>query len=123
MSSYTPVTDLEWQALEPLFPKPLKRGRGKPHTPWRAVVNAILFVLRTGSKWSALPKDPVFSSKSAAHRWFVVWDKSGLLDQILAVVDAQQEQSARLTFPVRRQRVSAPVESVEAPAVSGLFLG
>lgn len=110
MSHYEPLTDQQWLLLEPLFPRLEKRGRGKPHTPWRGVLNSILFVLTTGSKWSALPKTPDFASKSASHRWFVLWDKNGVIDQILSLLNQFAPEAHEFSFPLRRQRGPKAVE-------------
>jgi len=82
MKQYAPLTDSEWQQLEPLFSKSLKRGRGKPHAPWRNVINSIFTVLVTGTKWDLIPKSEEFSTKSVSHRWFALWSKSGFLDEL-----------------------------------------
>ena len=50
------VSDDEWAVLEPLVPAPLPGGR-PPRHPRREIVNAILYVLRTGCQWRALPHD------------------------------------------------------------------
>ena len=102
---YHPLTDLQWQLLAPLFSKPIKKGRGKPHTPWRSVLNSILAVLHTKAKWSALPKTADFASKSAAHRWFVIWDKDGFLKQILETLTSFSSLQIEVTLPPRRQRM------------------
>ncbi len=100
------LTDAQWALLEPLFPAPVKRGRGKPHAPWRSVVNSILAVLLTGIKWAALPKLEVFASKSASHRWFVEWDKNGFLAQILGLLRESSSLHSTLVFkPQRRVRL------------------
>lgn len=78
------LTDAQWDELKAMFPNPEKRGRGKPHTPWRHVVNSILWVLSSGENWDALPKAPHFASKSASNRWYKVWRTNGLLDQMMA---------------------------------------
>ena len=50
------LTHAEWQLLEPEMPA-LKTG-GRPRSvPWRASVNGILYVLRTGCAWRSLPHD------------------------------------------------------------------
>ena len=49
------VTDEQWQILRRLLPPKNKRGR--PPGDRRAVVNAILYVNRTGCQWRALPHD------------------------------------------------------------------
>lgn len=50
------LTDAEWQLLAPLVPAPRPGGRPLQH-PRREIVNAILYVLRTGCQWRALPHD------------------------------------------------------------------
>lgn len=107
---YEALTDLQWQLLEPLFPKPLKRGRGKPHTPWRAVANSVLWVLTTGNKWSSIPVGEEFASKSASHRWFVAWEKSGFLEELFSTYKGFREM-AKLIPPQRRNR--HPSKAVE----------
>jgi transposase len=53
----TDLTDAPWRLLAPLLPAPRSGpGRpGRPATPRRAPVNAILYVLWTGCPWRALP--------------------------------------------------------------------
>jgi transposase len=114
MTSFTPLTDLEWGALSELFQAPPKRGRGKPHTPWRAVVNSILFIVTTGGKWGLLPKSELYASKSAANRWFREWDQSGFLNTLLNAYQECKGVSSVLYCPPRRQRgPSAKELSVE----------
>lgn len=103
--NYQALTDLQWQLIEPLFPKPEKRGRGKPHTSWRKVINSILYVLATKTKWEALPKTEEFASKSAAHRWYKVWKSSGLLDEVLMKLKELSGLTSDLKFPKTRNRL------------------
>ncbi len=84
MKHFHPLTELQWQLLEPLLPSLEKRGRGKPHTPWRQVLNTVLYVHYTGSKWAHTPTGPEWASKSSAHRWMINWKKNGLFEQIIA---------------------------------------
>lgn len=118
MSNYEPLTDLQWQLLEPLFPAPVKRTRGKPHTPWRSVVNSILYVLFTGLKWGSLPKDPAFATKSAAHRWFILWEKNGFLKEIVNVYQSLTQIASGIKLPRRRNRLPAVKRSLETVAAS-----
>jgi Putative transposase of IS4/5 family (DUF4096) len=50
------LTDAEWALIEPYMPavKPLGRPR---ETDLRAVLDAILYIARTGCQWRMLPKD------------------------------------------------------------------
>lgn len=79
------VSDSFWAIAEPLIPKPERSqakeyhrkvgGGRKPIAP-RKVFEAIVFVLRTGIQWKALPKER-FGSPSAIHRYFREWERRG----------------------------------------------
>ena len=45
----TDVTDAQWQLLNPLLAAPKRRGR--PRTPLRSVVNACLYLIKSGCPW------------------------------------------------------------------------
>jgi len=47
----------------------MKPGNGRKPLPARQVFEGILFVLRTGIQWKALPKEQ-FGSASSVHRYF-----------------------------------------------------
>lgn len=77
------VSDALWAKVEPLIPT-RKRGEGrrylrrpgggrKPMDP-RQVFEAIIFVLRTGIQWKALPPRQ-FGSASAVHKYFLHWKR------------------------------------------------
>ena len=79
------VSDQLWAKVEPLIPhKQREQGRryqrkpgaGRKPMAARQVFSAIVYVLRTGCQWKALPKE--FGSASAAHRHFQDWQKAGL---------------------------------------------
>jgi transposase len=53
---FTDLSDDERLIVEPLVP-PVKRGGRPVNHLRREVVNAILYVLRTGCQWEALPHD------------------------------------------------------------------
>jgi transposase len=64
------LIDQEWAILEPLLP-PAKPG-GRPRTSdLRAVINAILYLDRTGGQWRALPHD--FPCWSTVWSYFRTW--------------------------------------------------
>ncbi len=50
------LTDGEWKVLEPLLPRAKALGRPRT-TALREVVNAILYLLRSGCPWRMLPRD------------------------------------------------------------------
>lgn len=84
------VSDELWRRVEPLIPprtrpggKEFRRKPGggrKPMDP-RKVFEGILFVLRTGCQWKALPKEK-FGSASSIHKYFRDWLKAGFFLQL-----------------------------------------
>jgi putative transposase len=50
------LTDAQWAILAPLIP-PARPGGAPRRVEMREVLNAILYVLRTGCPWYALPHD------------------------------------------------------------------
>ena len=76
------LTDAQWAILEPTF-RPRRRpdGRGRPWTDPRAVLNGVLWVLRTGAPWADLPRR--YPPYQTCHRRFQLWQRSGRLDRLL----------------------------------------
>jgi transposase len=77
------LTDEQWSVLDPLIPRPKTRsdGRGRPWKDSRAVLNGILWVLRTGAPWHDLPDR--YPSYQTCHRRFQQWVRSGVLKTVL----------------------------------------
>ncbi len=75
----TDLTDAQWQILKPFFRKKSNRGR-KVVYERRLVVNAILYVVRTGCQWRMLPHD--FPPWKTVYQMFYRWRKAGLWERI-----------------------------------------
>jgi transposase len=76
------LPDEIWEQMEPLLPARKRHVLGcpNPRVSDRAAMNAILFVLRTGTQWNALNGTGICSS-SAAHRRFQEWAESGVFEE------------------------------------------
>src|SRR3977135_3119093 len=72
------LTDGQWQVLRPLLPPPSKRGR--PRIDRRAIIDAILYVVRTGCQWRQLPLD--FPKWKTVYTVFWRWRKAGLWERL-----------------------------------------
>ena len=79
------VSDEQWRIIKRLLPKPARRGR-KP-IDRRGVLDAILYVVRSGCQWRMLPRD--FPNWSTVYGIFRRWRLAGLWQQIH---DALREQ-------------------------------
>jgi transposase len=80
------LTDEQWGLIGPFLPKLTRRkdGRGRPWLENRAVLNGILWILRTGAPWADLPDR--YPSYQTCHRRFQHWVRCGVLKDILSVL-------------------------------------
>ena len=64
------LKDQEWKYLKRFLPHPSTLGtRGRPQEwPMREIINAVLFLLRTGCQWRMLPKG--FPPRSTVYGYF-----------------------------------------------------
>ena len=74
----TDLTDDQWHYLEPLMPKAAATGR--PRTPLREVVDALLYMAKAGCPWRLLPKS--FPPSNTVFHIFRQWIKSGFLGSL-----------------------------------------
>jgi len=73
------LTDEQWQFIEPLIP-PAKPG-GRPRTVnMQEVINAILYLNRTGCSWRMLPHE--FAPWGTVHYYYRVFRLQGLWPKI-----------------------------------------
>ncbi|GAA4887021.1 IS5 family transposase [Pseudonocardia benzenivorans] len=83
------VSDELWALVEPLLPKQRKpkRGRtGRPRVPDRAALAGIVFVLRTGISWNALPPELGCGSGVTCWRRLRQWQQAGVWQELHRVV-------------------------------------
>jgi transposase len=73
------VTDAEWALLLPRLPQRKPLGR-PPKTERRSVVNALLYMARTGCQWRLLPRE--FPPYSTVQHYFYAWRDNGTLERI-----------------------------------------
>ena len=76
------VSSEEWAVLESLLRfRQRPDGRGRPPQDRRAVLNGVLWILRTGAQWRELPKK--YPAYQTCHRRFQQWVRSGQLNRAL----------------------------------------
>jgi len=83
------LTDAEWAVVEPLLPARTSHPRGgRPEKhPRRDIVDAILYVVRTGCAWRQLPVD--FPPWETVYWYFTRWEQQKLT---FRMVDALRSQ-------------------------------
>jgi putative transposase len=85
------VTDEAWALIAPLLPVAAATGRPRK---WalRRLLEAVLYLLRTGCQWRALPD--AFPPYSTVQRHFYAWRDAGLFEQmnhLLVMLDRERE--------------------------------
>src|SRR5262245_39339128 len=105
------LTDDQWALVEPLIP--VYPGGRERETDMRDVVDAILYLLKTGCQWRFLPKD--FPPKSTVWGYFDQWRKNGTLERIHDVLSAK----VRKQEAPGRPRHTASIDSQSVDTTSG----
>ena len=73
------LTDAQWALIQPLLP-PQRPRTGRPALDHRLIVNAILWLTRTGAPWRDLPER--YGSWKTVYSRFRRWSKQGIWDQV-----------------------------------------
>jgi len=73
------LTDAEWAVIAPHMPAVKRLGRPR-ETELRSVLDAILYIARTGCQWRMLPKD--FPPFTTVQGYFYDWRDNGLFEKI-----------------------------------------
>jgi putative transposase len=105
------VTDEQWALVEPLIP--VYPGGRPRKTAVRDVLDAILYLLRTGCQWRYLPKD--FPPRSTVWRYFDEWRHNGTLERIH---DTLRDRVRKQEKPGQPRR-TASIDSQSVDSSSG----
>ena len=107
------LTDAQWAFIKPLIPVYVW---GRPRKlDMRRVVNAILYVLKTGCQWELLPKE--YPNYNSVYYYFARWSDEGVWETINTVLREQ----VRVEVGRKAQPSAASIDSqsVKTTAVGG----
>ncbi|WP_158603555.1 transposase [Micromonospora radicis] len=104
------LTTAQWRHIAGLLPPPRLGGRPEKHSR-RAIVHAVLYVVRTGCSWRQLPAD--FPPWQTVYWYFVRWEQEKvtprILDHLREQVRISQGRNPRQRsthpWPGRRQSI------------------
>jgi len=77
------LLDVQWEWVSIALPEAKPGGRPR-EVDLREVVNAILYVNRSGCQWDMLPHD--FPPRSTVYEYFAAWRDDGTWDRVLTVM-------------------------------------
>jgi putative transposase len=116
----TDLIDEQFALVEPFLPRPKKMGR--PPADLRAVLNAILYLVRTGCQWRLLPHD--FPPWSTVHTWYRRWRSDGTWEKIHEALRQQVRlQAGRDPSPRSSAADSQSVKTTPQGGVKGFDNG
>lgn len=71
-----------WEEIEPLLPPPSRAETGRPPVDNKKALRGIIFVLRFGVPWQAVPTDAFGVSGSSCWRRFSAWTAAGIWPEL-----------------------------------------
>ena len=93
MERLTRLTDEQWARIEPELPGPTKKG-GRPPKPHRPMVEAMVWILRTGAPWRDLPS--AYGPWESVYTRFSRWSQSGVLARLFEALARERDDEGFL---------------------------
>lgn len=110
MANYpTDLSDSQWQVIEQYVKDNRKRKHG-----YREILNAIMYLVKTGCQWRMLPHD--FAKWQTVYFYYRRWKRNGTLEQI------QQELVEKIRQKAGRNAVPS-VGIIDAQSVKTTLVG
>lgn len=94
------VPDELWEVVEPLIPQVKRRYRypGRKRVPDRQVLTGILFVLKSGIPWEALPQEMGCGSGVTCWRRLREWQEQGVWQKLHEVLPAKLNAAGEIDW-------------------------
>jgi putative transposase len=85
-TKFTEMTDSQWQYIEKILEK--EQGKRKRHHDLRKILNAILWITRTGVQWRNL--DSKYPGWAIVYYYFRKWTKMNILKKLLSCLVSKE---------------------------------
>lgn len=103
------LTDEQWELMELVIPAAKPGGRPR-ETDMREVINAMLYINRSGCQWDMLPHD--LPPKSTVYEYFGTWRDDGTWQEILDTL-----REATRTLAARSEEPTPSAASIDSQTV------
>lgn len=91
MLKHYDLTDQQWEQIASLFPPENTGKRGRPSKSNRLMLNAMVWIARSGAPWRGLPER--FGPWETVYSRFRKWIEDGFLDNIFRILSMDAELS------------------------------
>ena len=82
------VSDGQWERIAPMLPGKAS-DPGRTATDNRLFVNAVLWVLRSGARWSDLPER--YGKYKSVHKRFTRWARAGVWERVFQALTKDRD--------------------------------
>jgi transposase len=110
------VSDELWHRIEPLLPRPKRRRKrfpGRKPMDRRKVLSGILFILKTGIPWEAMPQELGYGCGMTCWNYLSAWQKAGVWERLHQVLLADLREADQIDWS------RAAVDSSSVRALGG----
>ena len=121
-----PLTDEQWQLVQPLLPPPSPMLHGRPPLDDRLILDGILWKFSTNAPWYDLPAN--YPSHHTCYRRYHQWNRLGVFPHILSALyqDLRQRGGMDVVQALRQgligfERRRRGWEIVAAPSLEGTW--
>ena len=113
------LSEKEWQRIERYF-QPIGVGGRKPKHGKQAIVNAVLYVVKSGCQWRMLPKD--FPPWKTVYDHFRRWNMRGIWEQVVDELNRQHRGQVKKESSPATVSLTHKAPRPSLPAKSGVLM-
>ena len=88
------LSDVSWEKIKNVLPS--RKGRGRPPSEARQMLNGMLWIVRTGAPWRDLPER--FGPWQTVYKRFNRWSRAGVWDRVLGCLQAAAEAQGKIDW-------------------------
>lgn len=110
------LTDEQWELMQTVIPEPKAGGRPRS-VDMREVINALLYLNRSGCQWDMLPHD--LPPKSTVYEYFAAWRADGTWQYMLDVMREGSRECHANSAEATPSAVSIDSQTVKGTEVGG----
>lgn len=110
------LTDEQWELMQTVIPEPKAGGRPRS-VDMREVLNALLYLNRSGCQWDMLPHD--LPPKSTVYEYFAAWRADGTWQYMLDVMREGSRECHANSAEATPSAVSIDSQTVKGTEVGG----